>query len=370
MSGEIAEVLPLTMRLIVQGIEQTLHRGVQLYVSRAGRVVVDGAIGESHAGVPLTADTLNPWLSAGKPLTAVAVLRLVEAGRPTLDDPVCEVIPEFRQGGKQAVRVQQLLTHTAGLEDVISGWPNDSWDEIIARVCRTPLIELWDPGRRGAYDPGRTWFVLGELIRRLTGRPVEEVVRDDIMRPLGMRDSWMSISPDAHRAYGERIGRMHQARGSVLKETRGHTTFICAATSPGSSCRGPIRELGYFYEMLLKGGERKGVRLLSPQMVAMLRTRQREGVYDETFGHIVDFGLGVIIDSNRYGAETVPYGFGRYCSPSTFGHGGARTSVAFADPAHDLVVAAFANGAQPEPVHNDRFRNLTSAIYEDLRLVR
>ncbi len=120
--------------------------------------------------------------------------------------------------------------------------------------------------------------------------------------------------------------------------------------------------------MLLLGGERHGARLLSAKMVANQTARHREGIYDQTLGGRVDFGLGVIINSRHYGANAVPYGFGPHCSPRTFGHAGARTSIAFADPACGLVVAAAANGAQPEPVNSRRFEQLSAAIYEDLGL--
>ena len=92
-------------------------------------------------------------------------------------------------------------------------------------------------------------------------------------------------------------------------------------------------------------------------------------MFDQTFQHKVDWGYGIIVNSNQYGAETVPYGFGRHASENTFGHGGAQSSVGFADPQHQLVVAAVANGCPGEELHNERFRELNSAIYEDLGLV-
>ncbi len=230
MTADTDELLPRTSRRILEGIDQQLHRGLQLYVSLRGRVLVDRAWGQSHEHVPLTRQTLLIWLSAGKPLTAVALLRLVEEGRISLDTPVAVVIPEFSQGGKAAVTVQQLLTHSVGLQDGISGWPNDTWDEIIARICRTPQREGWDHRQQGAYDPARTWFILGELIRRLDGRPVADVVRDDVMRPIGMQDSWMRMPPEIHAAYEDRIGRMHRAGRNPARNSWTH----------GGALRSPI----------------------------------------------------------------------------------------------------------------------------------
>ena len=138
--------------------------------------------------------------------------------------------------------------------------------------------------------------------------------------------------------------------------------------SPGSSFRAPARELGRFYEMLLAGGEWAGQRLLSHDLVRAMATRQRRDQFDLTFQHRVDFGLGVILDSNHHGRETVPYGFGRHCSPETFGHGGAECAIAFADPRHELVIAVAANGRPGEAAHHVRHREICSAIYKDLGL--
>jgi CubicO group peptidase (beta-lactamase class C family) len=102
--------------------------------------------------------------------------------------------------------------------------------------------------------------------------------------------------------------------------------------------------------------------------VELFTSRHRVGMFDQTFQHEIDWGLGFTIDSNRYGAETIPYGFGRHASPSTFGHGGSQSSVAFADPEHGLVVALVCNGRPGEARHNRRARDIHSAIYEDLGL--
>merc|ERR1711916_322324 len=79
------------------------------------------------------------------------------------------------------------------------------------------------------------------------------------------------------------------------------------------------------------GGSLDGTRILQSETVDLMTSRQRVGAFDQTLQHVVDFGLGVIVDSNRYGAETVPYGYSRYCSERTFGHGGSQSSIGFAE---------------------------------------
>jgi CubicO group peptidase (beta-lactamase class C family) len=143
-----------------------------------------------------------------------------------------------------------------------------------------------------------------------------------------------------------------------------------AICRPGASARGPVRELGRFYQMLLDGGELEGRRFLAPETVKLLTSRQRAGLYDHTFMHTLDFGVGFILNSNQYGAETVPYGYGRHASEKAFGHSGAQSSCAFADPEHGLVASWVANGMPGERLHQKRQREVNSAIYEWLDLAR
>ncbi len=360
--------LPQTFAVIQQGITRGLHLGVQLYVSRDLQPVVDLAIGENLPGEALTGDHILPWLSAGKPITALATLRLVEEGRLDLDQPVGELIPEFGQLGKETVTTRHLLTHTAGIEAVALGWPNTSWDEIIARICAAPLKAGAIAGDAHAYDPQRSWFILGEIIQRLRGRPIAEVLQKDIFEPLGMRDTWLAIPDSRYAEYEPRLGRIHVAGAGELKLNHSHLRESVTSPAPGSSCRGPIRELARFYEMLLCEGTWNGRTLLSAESVQQMTARHRVARFDQTFQHTVDFGLGLIINSNQYGANTIPYGFGRHASTESFGHGGSQSCIGFADPQHRLAVAAVANGYPGEVPHNRRFRELLTALYVDLGL--
>ncbi len=92
-----------------------------------------------------------------------------------------------------------------------------------------------------------------------------------------------------------------------------------------------------------------------------MTTRQREGMFDNTFKRTIDWGLGMIIDSKRYGVENVPYGYGRYASDGTFGHGGSQSSVGFADPARQLAVVCYFNGMPGEAAHQRRLRAVLDA---------
>jgi CubicO group peptidase (beta-lactamase class C family) len=357
-----------THSVIVQGIERGLHTGCQIYVSRNGEALADCGIGESRPDVPMTAETINLWLSSGKPLTAVAILQCWERGRLRLDDRVTRFVPEFGAAGKSDVTLRHLLTHTGGFRTVETGWPDVSWDETIRRICAAPIEEGWIVGRTAGYHPASSWFILGEILQRIEGRPFATILRSDLLKPLGWNDTWAALPSEEHARYGERIGSMFAREQGALQLLDWSNAARCAAPSPGSNLRGPIRDLGRFYEMLLRDGEGPLGRIVSPQTVAAMTARHRVGEFDRTLEHVVDFGLGVIVDSNRYGAETVPYGYGRHGSPRTFGHGGAQSSQGWCDPESGLVVAYFFNGRPGEGQHGRRARQLNEAICLDLGL--
>ena len=366
LESEFAEIFPRTHAVVMQGIERGLHTGCQIYVSRYGNVLADVGLGESLPGVPMTPDTINLWLSSGKPLTVVLILQAWERGELRLDDRVTRFLPEFAQHGKGSMTIRHLLTHTGGFRHVDTGWPNVSWDESIRRICDAPLEADWIIGRTAGYHTASSWFILGEILQRIEGHPYAQILRDRLLQPLHMNDTWAALPPEQHAAYGDRIGGLFAREQGGLQVLDWNSAARAATPSPGSNTRGPIRELGWFYEMLLNEGAGQGGRLLSPQSVAAMTARHRVGEFDLTLGHIIDFGLGVIIDSNHYGAATVPYGYGPHCSPRAFGHGGAQSSQGWCDPETGLVVAYFFNTRAGEGQHNRRTRQLNEAITLDI----
>lgn len=318
----------------------------------------------------MTTEHLMHWFSAGKPFAAVALGQLWERGLCGLDDPVAQHLPEFAQHGKEAITLRHVLTHTGGFRSRVDlDWSAAPWEENIARVCAAKGERDWPPGRKAGYHIASGWLVLAEVVRRLDGRPYDQYVREEIAVPLGLEDTWFALPDDRYRGYGDRLAPIFATEGKtprMLDFWRGETG--AGTLLPGASGRGPIRELARFYAMLLGGGQLEGQRLLAPQTVEALVARQRTGLYDHTFGHVVDWGLGFIVDSSIYGVETVPYGYGRHASPRTFGHGGHQSSSACADPEHNLVVAIAVNGMPGEEVHHRRFLELLTTVYEELGL--
>jgi CubicO group peptidase (beta-lactamase class C family) len=213
-----------------------------------------------------------------------------------------------------------------------------------------------------------SWYLLGEIVRRLDGREFGRYVREEIFEPLGMRDSWLTLPPDHYRAYGDRIGVMQRTEKGPRTDAGMDSETAAAACRPASGCRGPMRELARFYEMLLAGGTLAGRRIISPQTVEAMTARHRVGQHDRTFNHVMDWGLGFLINSAQYGEATAPYGYGPHASPRTYGHGGNQSSVAFADPENGLAAALVFNGMPGEAPHQRRMRAALTALYEDLGL--
>lgn len=363
--------LPTVSQILRDGIAHGLHLGAQIYVSHRGQAVVDAAMGEARPGEPVADDTIMLWLSGGKPVAAVAIAQLWERGKLDLDDRIAKFIPEFGIKGKEPITIRHVLTHTGGFRAGVANWGTESWEQTIAMICESRLEPSWTIGRTAGYHPVSGWFILGELIRRIDGRSYDRYVRDEILLPLGMRDSWVGMPVEQYRAYGARVAPMYNtSRGELDAKWIANCEEGAVMPRPGGNARGPIRELARFYEMLLSKGALDGAQILNPQTIEALVARHRAGVLDKTFGHVIDWGLGFILNSDCDPASPAPYGYGPQASPRTFGHSGSQSSCAFCDPENELVVAWVCNGMPGEPKHQQRQSEINGAIYSDLRLVR
>lgn len=348
---------PKVKAIFEAGLAKHLHTALQVAVSHQGEQVAE-TLGTAREQQPATNEHHFPWLSAGKPITAVAILIAQEQHVLDIHHRVCEYIPEFTGGNKDKLTLVELLTQTAGTHVIQHGWPDDPWREILNRICSASI----SAERIEAYDPGASWFLLGEILQRRYDAPYDTIIHDLILAPLGMTSAqcrWDDSLPD------DKLIPIFERTSGRLTPSPWNEKLRSTTPSPGSSIRGTARELCCFYESLLLTSKQPTPILLR-ETIDHMTHRHREGDFDQTLQHKVDYGLGVIIDSNRYGVETVPYGFGRYCSEETFGHGGSQCAIGFADPRHQLAVAILANGRPGEGQHQRRFRELCSALYEDL----
>src|SRR5262245_6969450 len=246
--------LPRTVAAIERGMRDGVHIGAQVYVSIGGVPCADFAVGEARRGVALQPNSVMLWMSSVKPVTAAAVLQLCERGLLQLDDAVCQHIPEFAAGGKAAVTVQHVLTHTGGFPHVGLHWSTAPWADLIAEICAAPLEPDWVPGERCAYHVASGWYILAEIVHRLDGRAYSRYVREALFEPLGMLDSWIGMPAERHQRYGERVVPMHATELEPIEHPYwpwAGSTEACGMCRPGGSAWGPAREIGRFYEALL-----------------------------------------------------------------------------------------------------------------------
>ncbi|HEX2849209.1 MAG TPA: serine hydrolase domain-containing protein [Acidimicrobiales bacterium] len=364
--------LPTATAGLEKGVADGYHLGAQLEVWLDGSHVASVVVGRARDDVAMRADTLLPWFSCTKIVTAVATLQQWERGALDLDDPVDRFVPEFAGLGKERVTVRHLLTHTAGLREAISGtdaWRLE-WEALVARIAAAPLDEGWVPGRRAAYHPTTAFLVLGEIVRRLDGRPFDAYVAEEIFEPLDMPDSWLALTDVRYSSYGDRMGVMYDTTRKAapvpvrsMDSARGYRRV-----QPAGSGVGPMRDLVRLMEALRGGGELEGQRVLAPQTVEAMAARHRAGMRDETFGMVIDWGLGVMVNSFAYRGRPTSYGYGKRAGRRAFGHGGSQSSLAFVDPDAGLAVALCCNGMPGEAGNHRRTQPVITALYDDLGL--
>ena len=359
---------PRTTQIFEQGVAAGQHTGAQVVALVDGRPAVDAGLGA------LAPDAVTLWMSAGKPVTAVAVLAQVDAGRLGLDDRVADRLPGFEANGKEAVTVRHLLTHTGGFRAAVLDHPRTPWADAVAAVNAARAEPRWTPGERAGYHVYTSWYTLGALLEAVTGRGVIEAVRDAATGPLGMVDTHVGMTPAEHAALvaeGRLAVTMDRSKDPPVDPGYAEAAW-CTNPKPGANNWGPASSLVRLHRMLLDEedapGTLDGVRVLAEPTARAVTARQREGLPDATFKQVIDWGLGVAIDSKRYGKPLVSYGFGPHASDAAFGHGGNQCSVGLGDPAFGLAAAVVWDGMPGEAAHQRRLHETLAALYEDLGL--
>ena len=343
-----------TLEILSNGITQGLHTCAQIYVWRDGNQIINTAIGSDTNGNPITIEHRLLWMSGGKPLAAIAVMQLVEKNLLSLDTRVSQIIPEFAAGNKDPITLKQLLTHTAGFRGPLNSFTPGPIEEILKRIFALRLEPNWVPGEKAGYHVASSWFVLGEIIRRLDGRSFNRYVREEIFGRLGLNGAFV----------GMKELDVSQLDVLVTPDFPGNQVVDAwTIPRPPANARGPIDHLGKIYVSLLSGDGK----LLRPETVKLMIHRHRDGMFDETFKQTIDWGLGFKLDSKCFN-QTDQYGYGSHASDQTFGHSGNQCSCAFGDPKYQLAVAWCVNGMPGEARHQVRQNQINTAIYEDLSL--
>jgi uncharacterized protein YbbC (DUF1343 family)/CubicO group peptidase (beta-lactamase class C family) len=331
--------------LVEEAIATRKLPGAVVLVGRGNRVFYREAIGDRAlvpAREPMTVDTVFDLASLTKVVaTTTSIAVLIERGRLGLDDAVAAHIPEFGRYGKQRITIRHLMTHTSGLRpDLDLAREFDGSDAAIRTACEE--VPVAPPGQRFIYSD-INFFLLGEVVRRVSGEPLDRFAGTNIFQPLGMRDT-MFLPPPSLRpriaptesctrlGWPCRPGTGEMLRGVVHDPTARRMGGVAGHAGLFST----VDDLSRFCRMLLGGGILDGVRVLSPLGVALL-TRQATG-------HDLDQvrGLGWDIDS-RYASNR-----GDLFPIGSFGHTGWTGTSLWMDPVTGLYVIFLSNRVHPD----------------------
>jgi CubicO group peptidase (beta-lactamase class C family) len=337
-------------------VDSGAERGLQVAVYWHGEQVVDAVAGvaDPATGRPVTSDMPFYSYSVGKGATSTVAHMLVERGLFGYDTPIVELWPEFGAHGKQTATVRHALTHSVGVPGVPADTtPEDlcDWDGMCARIAEAE--PWWEPGTQTGYHAYTFGYIVGEIIRRASGEPISQVLREDVGEPLGVADELYFGVPAAELG---RLARLEDAAGSAEMLASipddspmfragprqvwptaelGNRADILMADIPAGG-KMSARAIARMYAALL--GEVDGVRLLPPERLRQVSTVAMRGV-DQLFGNQASWGLGYSI--GQLGSDSQD-------TPSVFGIGGVGGSWACADTATGTAFAVTKNRLTPD----------------------
>lgn len=342
-----------------------VHPAITLVIRRHGRIVMKRAIGalrgnapgEQGAIVPLRPDAPICLFSASKAISALLLHKQVEDGLLRLDERVAHYIPEFAAYGKGAVTIRQLLAHRAGIPTLPVKHPDPSmlrhWDALVHLLCMAPPF---DPRfEKQAYHALTVGFIVGELIRRASGRELREVLRDTLTGPLKLDSMSFGLPPERRAlaplsygtgtkpfwpvtAYAKRIIGVSFDRAAEAANEEG----FLSAVVPSGNIFASADDSSRVFQMLLNGGELDGVRVLKPATVAEALRPVGKIQYDGMLMLPMRFSAGFML------GET-PFGLFGPKSHEAYGHLGFVSVLCWADPKRDISVALLNTGKSVAP---------------------
>jgi len=294
--------------------------GAVILIGNQGKVVYRQAFGlrsREPKKIPMTTDTIFDIASLTKVIaTSTAVMQLVEQGKLNLEDPVVKYWPEFRTNGKEEITVRHLLTHYSGLRAALDSKPKWSSYDRALRMIEEEKAVL--PLETSFIYSDINFIILGELVSRISGTPLDIYCTENIFKPLGMKDTAFKPSPKLrsriaptqyqHGTKGKMLwGEVHDPTANSMGGVAGHAGLFSTAD-----------DLAIFAQMLLDGGSGKNLQILSPPMVEKMIVPQSPPdkiplrglgwntdaplVTERSFGHKGYTGTGIWIDptSNTY----------------------------------------------------------------------
>jgi len=390
-NGFSAERLRRVDAYLQQQVDSNRIAGAMGLVLRDGKVVYERALGwaDKERGHRMSADAMFRIASQTKALTSIAIMMLLEEGKVALGNPVSRFIPAYARTtvmvngevvpAKRPITIRDLLTHTAGIsygtDSALAtlyrekglgpaagwGWYTADKDEPVCstmeRLASLPFLR--QPGEAWVY--GYNTDILGCVVEKVSRVSLEEFIRTRITGPLRMNDTYFFVPPAQRDRLvavyasdtGNRIARAPDgARGQGDYVEGPRRSF-----SGGAGLVSTARDYARLLQMLLNGGELDGVRILSPQTVALMTTNQTGTLFP---ANGEGFGLGFSI-LERLGADDSLYSVG------SFGWGGAYGSQYMVDPKQGIVLVFMLNQL---PDRSDTSAKFPTLVYQALTTLR
>lgn len=342
---------------------------VCLYVECEEVVNLWGGMADSEKSTPWQEETITIIASASKAAYSLSAHILAERGELDFDAPVANYWPEFATNGKESVTVRMLLNHQAGLSAVQKPLPEGAffdWDYMVNVLADE--APFWEPGTNYGYHGFTFYYLVGEVVRRVSGKSLGQFVREEVADPLAL-DLWIGV-PESEQARiaplladpenpllravsanSDPTSLLQLAFGNDGGYLSGGTERTTDEYAAETAAITNGRSLARLYAPLAQGGSFNGVHLVSPETIQRMGAVQSALRTEATIGAPFRFTLGFLKSPSNIGLPE-----------SAFGHGGAGGSMGFADPCERLAFGYVMNQMSTTP----RWEALAKAAYQAL----
>lgn len=330
---------------------------IQLCLRRDGKIVLNRAIGHGWGNAPgdapdavqvlATPDSPFCGFSTAKGVAAAVMCMLAEQGAFGLDEPVCAYIPEFAANGKDRITIGDVLSHSAGVPFITPPYKGFQLivDEDLAVRALTDLVPSWPTGRFRIYHAMTGGLIQRLLVQRATGKRMREHLAEQVLDPLGFR--WTNFGVDAAEVdqvvpsvqtgpgpsrVSKFLARKALGGGMGKAVSDAGTRALLTAELPSGNLVTTAAELSRFYEILGRGGELDGIRIMRPETVraAVQPAKRLPGLA----GRVSRAGYELGGRRSKFGRDTRAH----------FGRSGLTTQYGWADPARGLAGAVLTSG--------------------------
>jgi CubicO group peptidase (beta-lactamase class C family) len=374
-TGEIRGLCPVEFSAVRQAFAANFAEdrelGARFALAVEGEVVIDliGGWADRAMTRPFAEDTLTQVFSTTKAMAALMTARLVGHGRLSYQTPVAEIWPAFAAAGKEALTVEQVLSHQAGLcglEGPMSPADWYDWDGVCARLAA--MAPLWPVGSASGYHPVTLGYLAGEIFQRVDGRTIGTALREDLATPHGL-DLWIGLPDVEHGRVAQvrrppatpDLGEMTEPKRLAFFTRWAYPGGVDEATArraeiPSANGQATAPALARLMAILALDGKLDGDAVLPTGLAAEAGRRRISGC-DLVLPYEMSWGAGFIRNEGLW-----IYGPGR----ETFGHSGWGGSCAFADPERGVSGAYVMNRQSAELIADSRARRLIEAAYTAL----